>query len=62
MKLLKPENPNFFDVNNGNLAIVATGVQELLKLHMYPIVIQFDCEEDVIFFAEQVLKYRDEKS
>ena len=62
MQLLKPKNPDFFDVNNGNLAIVATGIQELLKLHMYPVVIQFDCEEDVIFFAEQVLKYSEGKS
>ena len=56
MKLIKPENQDFFNVDTGNLTIITTGVCELLKLNNYPIVIQFDSKEDVIFFAKSVLK------
>ena len=56
MKLLKPENADFFNPANGNISIIATGICELLKLNTYPIVIQFDCEDDIKFFAESVLK------
>lgn len=61
MKIIQPDNADFCNVKNGNTSIIADGIVELLKLHQYPITIQFDCEEDVIFFAEQVLKYASEK-
>lgn len=57
MKLIKPDSADFCNVENGNTSIIANGIEELLKLHQYPIIIEFDCEKDVIFFAEHVQKY-----
>lgn len=56
MKVLKPENFDYFSSTNGNQTIQENGVCELLKLNSYPIIIQFDNAEDVLFFANQVLK------
>lgn len=61
MKIIQPDNADFCNVENGNSSIIAQGIVELLKLHQYPITIQFDCEKDTIFFAGQVLNYLAEK-
>lgn len=56
MKLLKPENADFFNPANGNLTMQEQGVCELLKLNSFPVVIQFDSIEDVYFFVNSVIK------
>ncbi len=55
MKLLKPENSDFFTQNNGCPLTVEQRFSELLKLKLFPITIQFDNENDIQEFAEVVL-------
>ena len=55
MKLLKPENSDFFAPNNGCPLAIEQRFCELLKLKLFPITIQFDNENDIQEFAEVVL-------
>lgn len=55
MKLLKPENSDFFAQNNGCPLTIEQRFCELLKLKLFPITIQFDNENDIQEFAEVVL-------
>lgn len=54
MKLLKPENSDFLTPNNGSMTIKQR-ISELFKSKHYPIVIQFDNENDIQEFAKVVL-------
>lgn len=56
MTLLEPKNPDYFDPLNCNPMDIPQRICELLKLDTYPIIIQFNSKEEVLFFAESVLK------
>ena len=54
MKLIEPENSDFFSGTNGNLSVQQNGVCELIKANVFPIVIQFDSVADFRNLAQQL--------
>ena len=55
MKLLKPENSDFLNPNNGCPLTIEQRFCELLKSKHFPITIQFDNENDIQEFAKVVV-------
>jgi hypothetical protein len=53
--LLKPENSDFLNPNNGCSLTIEQRLCELLKSKHFPITIQFDNENDIQEFTDAVL-------
>lgn len=56
MKLLKPENSDFLNPNNGCPLTIEQRFNELLNSNCFPIVVQFDNIEDIQKFVKIVSK------